>query len=227
MSKQPTWTDRNHAVALLWEEPKRDSDGHTSLSIHIVRIFDGQIRNPGWREPLDDLYIVGHFSAQYPDMAPSADLEYRPFAVDLYRARQMAKVLDGTDRYLHREYERAGNAPDYAAQVARLAAALKATAFVRCIEPRAGWSYDDSEHSITPMGEGIDWIRRTVSAPSPPCSNPPSQRPRIAEPARPGRPSAGSPGGRGTRPPGAPTYQLPKGTQNERTDDPQATGSPV
>ena len=163
MSKPSTWTDRNHDVALLWEEPKRDSDGHTSLAIRLIRIEDGQIRNPGWREPLDDLYICAHISGMHPELAPSADLEYRPFAVDLYRARQMAKVLDSAARHLHREYERAGNAPDYAAQVARVAAALKATAFVRTTR-NGGWSYDDSEHSITPVGEGVDWIRRTVTA---------------------------------------------------------------
>lgn len=89
-------------------------------------------------------------------------IEYTPYAVRLRDAERMVKTLRIVTRQMSKLYDKWGEAITYGQYLARVADALGADVFVwkKQRTAPAGWSYDEIEHTIRPVSEGIatvDW----------------------------------------------------------------------
>ncbi len=159
-------------LALFYHRENPNSTDYLTVTLSVVQIETDDagarhIRNLNYRADIDDLQITAQANRIARDNDDSTyyglATEFHPNSVDLYRAQSMVATLRRIDTALSRAAARNGYPADLADYAGRVARAIGATAIVYPAS-RGGWSYDDNEHCILPLGEGISWLRQHLAA---------------------------------------------------------------
>ncbi len=138
-----------------------------TVTLDIVTVESGwKIRNMSRSygdEPLGDFAVKAYLSDKYEGVNAEGAF-FDCYKVDARDARNMAKVFAKLEKGLAKLNAQLGYAQDFGSQVARIAIALDIPHIIRTKEARFGsTNYDDQQHAILTVGEGVGMLNRVVA----------------------------------------------------------------
>jgi hypothetical protein len=139
-------------------------------------VEENSVRSSAIRNVGDDfintpaLYLHNlHVNSQGDDNAPERhlygfDVTYRDvFSVDARQATAMAKTLKIINRRMGKLRERFGHPDSIGQYLGHVAVAIGASAIIVPQGPTRGWSYDEIDHRVMTVGEGVTYVNHVVA----------------------------------------------------------------